>query len=417
MSEIAGGGPAKRVISFKPGQGFQWRGMMPDLNPQDQPPNSPRQILNMRRIGGRFEQRPGRDAVAGLGASHSITGMVDHEIATPRSLMVTGDGCPGVSTTIGFYLAAYDTEQDPRFQRVTYYPTTTNPVSIATYGDQFYFSVDNTFRRLQSIRPPYGLEMIDIGGIGQEVSMWTLPTGYDYVSSMAEHEGSLIICAVGTVPAASAIFNWDGTTFTNELSPTSPMTAFGEFRDTLIGGFETASGIRVRASDGTWGALITPGAGTANWPVAHSSASYRDRFYFPNRDEDIFVFDGTTLTRIPRATTGVTAGSHIVSVETAFGYLWYLWWDSVGNKLRVGKYDGTTWTASHKSLDAQFTVTNIPTQGRAMRLYRGALMVAGTTTGGAGVIYESPLEDVDGIWAAITLGATDVGIINELVVF
>ena len=121
-------------FEFKAGrEGFAWRGMRQEGDPSSNPNNQPRMIVNARPNGGGFRERPGFtpfNTSALHSASACIKSMFDLPIATPVRVWMVGDGCPGISASVGFYIGAFDPEQDPDFQSYYYYSSATSGVVI-----------------------------------------------------------------------------------------------------------------------------------------------------------------------------------------------------------------------------------------------------------------------------------------------
>lgn len=412
-AEKRGATQSKQSFNFRANSGFKWKGMAPDIEPQDLPPDRPRFLFNARLENGGITGRGGLSEIVDLRSAAvdvEVTGMSDHQIGTQRSLVMTSVGCPGFSASAGFWIGTYDTEQNPTAQRLTYYPTATNPGVIGLYGDDLYFGVDAVLMKLQPIRPPYGVEALTVSGVNQEVKVWDLPTGYDAVTAIGEWNGDLYVAIRGTVTTNSAIYKYDGITFTLSLGGINPVTGFAVFRESLIAGHDgTSNLIRILNEAGAW-STVAPGAGTVRM-VGNSSKSYKDRLYIPNRGTDIYSFDGTALTRIPFATTGMTATTVCSCVDVAYGYLYFSWYDNTA--VYTGRYDGTTWSATHKNLTTQFGLTAGET--RTCRFYRGSIVVIIKQTGGASILI-SPRENTSGTWSEVglTIGGIVVAIADTV---
>lgn len=379
--------------------GVGWNlGMKPDIDPQNLPFESPYLLINMRTEGGVPSMRPGRVGVCD--STDAVSGLWDHQIGTARSLYIVGDGCPGISPTVGSFVGRYDAElRTPTvtpgvtapYENVAYFNTTSADVVMGKFSQQLYFGVDATIQRKG------------------EVQRLALPSGYTHVSAFMEHEGDLL-CALAN-GATSAIFKFDGTTFSSDLAAINPVVGFFRYRDMCGAVFNgTPNSIRVRTAAGVWGAAIPPSAGTVKVVGPDNCASYKDKAYIPDGDTDIFSFDQTsTLTRIPIATNLIDAGGHIMAVTTAFGYLYYVWHNLALDAVFIGRFDGTTWTPKHKSLTAQGGWSKTPRQARVMKPYAGSLVVGCTTEDTAvfsTAIYISPREATSGTWTINVPAAT-----------
>lgn len=396
IRSLAEAGAEYKVFRFGR-NGVPWAaGMAPDIDPQNLSPEYQYLLLNARIEGGVPNIRGGRELLCTLPGE--VRGMWNHQLGTERALYLTGDGCPGISPTAGTFIGKFDTESRPaHYDTFDYFDSAANPAVLAVYSNQIYFAVDSYLRTKG------------------EVIRLRIPADYSYISAMLAHEGVLVMGLVGATGGGagnSAIFTYDGTTLTNVLSALNPVAGFFKYRDKLgavWGG--SPNSIRVRDSDGVWSAAILPSAGTVAVTAPDVCASYRDKAYIPSGGEDLFSFDQTsTLTQIPRATTGVSAGDHIMAVCSAFGYLWYAWHNAALNAVFIGRYDGTTWVPNHKALTAQGSWVNDPVGSigptlyppalaRCLKTYQSGLVLSSTSiAAGPAGIYLSPRENIAGTW-------------------
>lgn len=418
IKSLAEAGAEYKVFRFGR-NGLPWAGgMAPDIDPQNLPPNFQYLLLNTRIEGGVPNIRGGRNLLCTLPGE--VRGMWNHQLGTERALYLTGDGCPGISPTAGTFIGKFDTESRPaHYETFDYFDTASNPAVLAVYSNQIYFAVDSYLR------------------VRGEVIKLRIPSDYSYVSAMLAHEGVLVMALVGATGGGignSAIFTYDGTTLTNVLAALDPVAGFFKYRDNLgaVYGIGGPNNIRVRDSAGAWSAPINPTAGNVSVTSPDVCTSYRDKAYIPSGGEDLFSFNqSSVLTQIPIATTGITAGGHVMAVCSAFGYLWYAWHDAAGTEVFIGRYDGTTWDPQYKALTAQGSWVNDqapgttpidptlfpPLTARAMKAYRGGLALSCTSATPAGV-YLSPRENVAGTWTRMIPidGATNADI-SQLVVF
>ena len=388
-------------------------GMRPDIDPIALGPGDFVNLENVRRIGTSIVGRPGNSVFADLGGalgSVTPTGLADLQIGAKRRLVAVADGCPGESPTIGKSLVSYDKELIPPIQRLVYSPTGLVMVAerfkrdessdgLLPSIDALVFSVDNVLYRLANLPSAFGAESLESTNGAQQIPVWTIPAAYTSISAIHQHGGELVI-AVNGGAGASAIFSWDGVTFRKELDAIDPVTGFATFRDKLIAGHAGVPNlIRIRTLGAAW-STVAPGVGTVQIPHNHTCASFRDVLYIPTGGEYAYSFDGATLTQIPAATMGVDAGSEVWAFETAFEKLYYTW-STAAPKARIGMFDGTTWTATHKDLIAQkATVLRV----RTMRFYANTLIVRASITGDV-LFMQSPRRNTSGTYDEIRLNA------------
>ena len=407
--------------------------MSPDVDPQNLPEDTPYLRINTRDEGGLPVLRGGQLRRVNVGGR--VTGLATHEIGAARSLFITGDGCPSVSAGTGSYLGVIDQESADQtasspvsYRNATYYSTATYQIVAATFGDELYFGLDNV------------LKVFSVADSLQQDRV-KLPSAYVGISAMIEHQGVLLIAAIGAAASGvgtSAIFTFDGVTLTNVLGTINVVKGFGVYNETCVAIFDgTPNSIRVRSSAGVWSAPIAPGAGTVKI-VGSNTTSYRNNLYIPNSDEDLFSFDGTTLTRIPIATTLIDAGGHIMGTEkmndsAGNPVLYFVWHNAALTNVWIGSFDGTTWTPKLKDLTAQanypgfmnqapgstYPTLFVPGISRCIRQYRACLVVAAIQPpAGIAAAYFSPRGSITGTWTRLIMAtgfpSSDI---NDMLVF
>lgn len=412
----------------------RWRGMAPDIDPQNLAEDQFFLKINTRDVGGFPLVRGGQTLRVNVGGR--VTGLATHEIGAARSLFITGDGCPEVSAGAGSYLGVIDQElADPdsqlpsSYRNATYYSTATRQIVAATFGDELFFGLDAVLKRFSAADSL------------QETRL-AFPSAYVGVSAMIEHQGVLLLALVGAAASGvgtSAIFTFDGVTLQNELAAINVVKGFGLYNELAAAIFDgTPNSIRVRSAIGVWGAPIAPGAGTVKI-VGSNCSSYRNKLWIPNADEDLFALDETmTLTRFPVGTTGVDAGAHIMgtavmSDENNVQMLYFLWHNTAETDVYIGRFDGTTWTPKLKNLTAQasypgfqnqfpgntYPTLFVPGISRCLRQYRGSLVAAAIEPpAGIAAAYFSPRGDIDGTWTRLLMSVSQPNSdINDMVVF
>ncbi len=406
----------KYDFNFRTGlNGLLWGGMFPDGDPESPPPNRPRLVINSTLRNGLWTARGGQRAInaTALHASDAcIPGLFDFPVGTPRQLVVLGDGCPDVSSSVGFSANLYDHEQLPLFQPGVYYNGATVGVAAAVFGDNLYLGEDLSLRRMNAIRAPWGSKQLAISGPGQDTLIRTFTTGTS-ISALLAFDGKLFGCIDNG--GSSEVFYFDGVTIHDDSATlTDKVQRFALFRDTLILGFDgTPNEIQVRtigAKPGSY-STVAPGAGTCNFWRA---ASYKDVLYITTNGEDLFSFDGTTLTRIPVATSGIPANSKTYGIASAYGNLYVAYEDVTGTAAKLAKYDGSTWTAVEKNFTAQDATMRAALD---LVLYRGNLHVAMRDSATIYSLFQSPGSSVTGTWTETSQSGSVSGPINELLVF
>jgi hypothetical protein len=374
-------------------------------------------LINTRLDGGGYKERPGfkkfnTDVLHS--ASAAIKSMFDLPIATPLRVWIVGDGCPGVSSSVGFYIGAFDPEQDPDFQSYYYYSSATTSVNIGEFDDYLYAVIDSELKRINLILQPFGTSALPVGGTGTDTSLYTY-TGFTGSAPPLGFDSKLFV-GLNNGSGASKISTWDGTTHRDDDTSTEVPSCFALYRvtgggDAIVAGFSTGNLISWRptgSSPGTW-TDVSPGAGTCR---AVRMLSYKDVLWITTGGEDLFSFDGTTLTRVQPATTGIGAGSVTKGLAVANGNLYMLYHTS-GNSVRLAKYTGSAWTAVEKNLTTQFSTLR---EARDLVTYRGYLMAGATTASDGARLYAVEQSGITGSWTAITPNALNNGDIDILLV-
>ena len=392
---------------------FLWGGMVPDDDPSALPPNKLELLINCRIQGGSIAPRGGSKGLYDLSASGQILGIGDFQVGTPRKLWIVGDGCPGLSSSVGWYVGFFDVEQDPQFQPAIYYSSATQKAVLAAFSGDLYIGVDNTLRKVVLVEAPYGESALSVSGSSQDLPLLTF-TGFTSVPDLMAFDGKLFI-AVNGGAGASKVAVWDGVTQFVDVAAINPPTAFGTFRESLIAGFAGApNSISVRpvGDPGASWATVAPSGGTVAMRGPGCSDTYKDVFWFATGGENLYKFDGTTLTLVPIATTGLPAGSVTHSCCVFGGYLFVTY--TAAAHAKIARFDGTTWVAVHKDLTVQDVTVNA---ARSIVEYRGDLWV-GVSSTARGKLFRSVGSDTSGAWVNPgLLAASNNGDLDQLVVY
>jgi hypothetical protein len=274
-------------------------------------------------------------------------------------------------------------------------------------GDLYLGQSSNTVIKLRKFNlayPARGSQTLDVSGFGQDYTVASFPLAtYKTLYAMQEFDGKLYLCVRKTGVATSDIYTWDGKTLKEELLGVSgTRSRFELYRDSIILGFDDSTTLRIKTIGddvGTWTSA------TAADVKLFRGTSYKDTFYFTTRDEYLFSYDGTTITKIPIATTGFPAGCLTMGLAEFNGRLYVMYLDVVPapDRVKMGYYDGSSWTAEEKDF------ANIPYSGWTTNWERGAsvigyrqnLVVSTGTT-----IEVSPGTATDGTYRSITQGVT-----------
>lgn len=397
--------------NFRTARGsFEWGGMIPDGDPGSLPPNRPRKLWNTRRVGGLIVPRGGQEAFIDL--DQAVRGLFDFQMGTKRKLMIVGDGCPDISSAVGFYIGSKDIEQLPQVQQGVYYNSATQAVLLSRYADDLYIAEDVRLRKYQTIDAPYGVNGLSLSGSSQDIPIYAVAAPFTKISAIRDYPFSGLLFFAGDAGAgASSIFSWDGLTIRSDLASIDAPTGFGLYRELLIAGFAAATNrIKTRDISGAWTTVGPPLSGACAFK---EGISYKDVFYWTTLGEDVFKFDGTTITRIPILTTGFPANSVTYGIEVFNGYL-YVSYTTAAGSARIARFDGTTWLPTHKVLTAQVAAASA---ARPIRSYRGSL-IAGVQEATVGTIYTSPLTDTAGAWVRSNPNdSANQGSINQLLVY
>jgi hypothetical protein len=394
--------------------------MIPDGSPADLPENRLRLLINGRFDSGGIKVRGGQAAIrnSALESGACVDAMFDFQAGstggTPRILFILQDGCPGLSSSIGFSSNQYDHEQSPNFTRGVYYDTGTQGLEAAAYAGELYLAQDNNLRRLITVSPPYGNEALDIAGTSQDYLLKTF-TGFTRITCMVEFDGYLYMGIDGGA-GSSEVHAYNGTTVYKDAGSLNAPTQLGVYREMLIVGWNgTPNKISTRPIGDPAGTYTdyTPSGGTAYF---WRGTTYKDVFYFATLGEDIFSFDGTTLTQIPPATTGIPAGSDTYGIEVFNDELVIVYTDpnETPDHGKIATFDGTTWTGEAVDLYTQDSL--VMRIARPCRVYRDYLYVGAGTGASASKLVKSPKGSLSGTWTVTTLSATS-GTVNELIVY
>lgn len=383
--------------------GLKWHGHYRDGDPGSVPPDHLRLLVNGNIRNGAIEARGGQEKFTGsalLGCPRLIH---DFPCVPNTRLYMVADGCPDISTSVGFSVAHYDYEQEPQFQRGIYYDGSTTNAVLGLFDSGIWVGVDAHLKQIVLIQVPHGRENLGMSGGSQDRPLKTF-SGF-IIRALQAFDGRLYIFLDGGAGTSKTVA-YDGVTFIDDDTSTQIVTGAGLYRDLLIAGHATAVGkIRYRVKGdppGTWADVSTAGAGFVGRGV-----SYKDKFYMADGSTQVWVYDGTTL-----ASSTTIAGATITDLEKANGFLYAVYTNAGAG--RIARFDGSSWTAIHKDLTAQVATIN---GARKIAWYRDALYAHVTTTVPGNLLYRSPGSSTSGTWELVPTGAfTNVNDINQFLV-
>lgn len=426
-------------------RGVPFRGVRPDKAPSHLEPNDFIALENVRRIGGLITNRPGQTSFSIL-TTGEATGMYDFQTGiapgtgSGRGLFFTLSGGEGADMLT---LNQFDPAQSPKLQ-ARQDVTTLGTASLEMRTTRVLIEgVDNlpsvdclviaknslvdsaaTVCKLEAFVSGYSIDSPQVG-LSPGTLLVTLPPvsskNYNRIDSMIQYGGKLFICATSFDETAWAVFSWDGQTCTFERALTGAFgSACAVYRDSLIVFADTNMHIRTQA--GAWSTVGT-GAVATSTVNPNCVEVYRDLLYFvpsglitgtfgvvaptPDHVPSIYSFDGTTVSIITNATTGIGDAilnkSRICGLEVFNSILYVSWGLSPGDASGVwdeenlATFDGTTWTATHVTI----TTGDDDKIQLPIRAFQGALYCGC----GAGLM-KSDKTLTDNVWSTVPITVT-----------
>jgi hypothetical protein len=408
-------GPGTRPFDFRSKVAeFAWKGMMPDGNAAGIPDNYLRLLINGRLRNGDVLARAGQEKVhnSTLDADACVNGIFDFPLlGTPRQLYTFQDGCPGITGVVGESTAFYDQNSYPNFQSALYFDDASYSVAAAVHDGHLYLSKDNVLKRYQVVNAFWGTTQLSIAGSIQDVTIHEFED-FTHITSLASFDGKLFI---GVSGATYAIYCYDGITISEDLTGlTDAPTRMVPYRETLVAGFDgSPNHIRVRPTGdpgATW-STVTPSGGTCSFL---RGISYKDTLWITTGAEDLFSFDGSTLTRVPIATTTLPASCITYGVAVFDDNLYIGYEDVTAGHGKIAEYDGTTWTPAFKDCYTSDALVRV----RPLIAYRNSLVAGGTTGTNINKILFSPYGTGTGTYKTVLpTGAGWSGSMNDFLVY
>ena len=415
-----------------PGFPGAWLGVVNESSdPSAIPVNSLQRARNMRYRQGEWWVRPGLKPLAtGFHDGNACIHHICSYRTDPIRLWIVVFGC--LSGYKGGTIFNFDPEQDPKLQAYAqYFAEVDRKVSLSVFDGRLYFGEGSNLRAVTIAKVPYGTAINDLSATF-DTSVFSFP-GFR-ISALQEFDGKLFIALDGGA-GASKIAVWDGLSVSDgvtvpfDLDTIDPVTRFGLWRSKLIAGFGPATGhIRVRDEGPIAGVWATVAAGGVAATESPSIVSFKDKAYIAGGGQDLFVYDGATLT-VARNLPNAFAIGGVMSVAVFNNDLYYAWNDDAVDHAKLGRYDPNSgpgsieWQDDWKDFTAQ--IANL-TLVQSLCAYRDILF-ASFCNGGINFasnlpigMLSSPGIDTQNAWDDYTqaeplVGGSDFPIIDLMV--
>lgn len=381
-------------------EGFAWEGIATKVDPAGNPPNRPRDLVNIRVQGGVLISRP-----SFLGDGGYVPLIPVHDVETPdaaenppyavidvvrwtphwlgdhasaagvKLLAVSEPILPNDFAGIGFV----DTDADLPLQTVAQVRIqgTAFALPVEKFNNEFYFGDFGGLRKLYLIpahegefTPPVSTDLLADEVI---VSYPNYRTG-----ALQEHEGKLFFAI--TANGFGEVHAWDGLAVTPEFVMTNDASAgctMAVYKDTLVVAVRDyvavgQGALLIRDAAGAWTTATIAGFNPSRLPC--SIAEYGNLLYIVDGANQIFTWDGTTILL---AHTLPALGSDLNCVAKLAGRLYYSWVDVTNLRVELGIVDQDNTVASR--YNDYGTRSGVRAGGApitAMAQYRGRLWAA-----------------------------------------
>jgi hypothetical protein len=309
--------------------GFSWEGMATKVDPGGNPPNRPRYLGNTRIQGGVITAHP---QYTGFGTMvpqarelnplvqnssnrpplgvKSVAKWLKHWVGEHNSVGGTRlwwGGYPPLSyggippdwivDNTGAFLGFLDTDSDPVFNNVAYYPAgdTWTP-SVERFNREVYIGDYGKLRKIQLIQPPAGAEPADILSAPADESIASFP-GFR-CAVLQEYNGKLYFMLTDPFTLGNGeIWSWDGFQVVQEYvmgSPGAAGAAGALYKNQLVFSVAGYGSIIYYDPASGWGTATVGGFDSS--PFQNSMAQYRDKLYIMDGVDKIYSWDGSALT-------------------------------------------------------------------------------------------------------------------------
>jgi hypothetical protein len=371
-----------KYFEFRNGLGgFSWEGMATKVDPGGNPPNRPRYLGNTRIQGGTicappqyvnkgtmvpvtkrltpaFQDSNNRPPFGTfrtdkwlkhwIGEHNSVGGTRLWWGGAPPLTYVDPDWIAGNG---GAYLGFIDTDADPPFQEVAYYPAADSwTPSIEKFNREVYMGDYAKLRKLQLIHPPAGASPADLLSAPADDSIATFP-GFR-TAVLQEYMGKLYFMLTDPFTFTNGeIWSWDGFQVVLEYSMATPGAAGAAaalYKNQLVFSVAGYGSLIVFDPAGGW---TTPTlGGFDSSPFLNSMTQYRDKLFIMDGVDRIYSWNGSVITlehTITATFTEMGRGSIDAIPALAFccstlsDRLYYIWTDSAvtPNLICLGSFD------------------------------------------------------------------------------
>lgn len=312
---------------------FYWKGMATKPDPEAQPADRPRLVINGRYLGGNIVPRPPLAPKAvdiplqtGLGMSNAdweLAFLGEHHSYAGTKLWW---GAEFVSTYTGGSFGYVDTDNDPEHDEVGVYLQLSQAAPVLVYyGGFIYAGATEALRRLYRIaRLPGVVNPVPVRLPADEIAIST--PGYR-ITALHVHDGVLYYVK-SSATGNGWICSWDGYENTDEQelgSGAASGAAITTFQDKVVVTAAGETDLWYRDSAGAWhDVALTSASGATN-----SMAQLRGLLYIAGGDEYIYSFNGTTISEAREITAG-TAPEGCNCLVTFNERLYYAWKENLG---------------------------------------------------------------------------------------
>ena len=417
-----------KYFEFRNGLGgFSWEGMATKVDPGGSPPNRPRYLGNTRIQGGVIVGNPqyrdtgtivpetltldplignvnNRPPFDDVGVSKWLKHWIGEHNSVGGTRLWWGGEPPlifqdpnYVVGNTGAFLGFVDTDADPPFSNVAYYPAGDSwTPSIEKFDREVYMGDFGKLRKLQLINPPAGADPADIISAPADETIATFP-GFR-VAALQEYNGKLYFLLSDPFTAANGeIWSWDGFQVVQEFVMATSAAlgaAAALYKNQLV--FTIAGYGSIVFFDPVGGWQTATLGGFDSSPFLNSMAQYRDKLYIMDGVDKVYSWDGTALALAYTITaTFAEMGRGSIDAIPALAFccavlsdrLYFMWTDVAvsPNPILLGCFDAKTDAATQWISNFQYnklitTLGAAPGAGNptctALAQYRGRLWAA-----------------------------------------